>query len=149
MKERSAGDQDLVRTYLDGIGRYPLLTKEDEVNLARRIERGRDAERELRSGVAMDSARSRELKRASRDGREATEEFIKANLRLVVSVAKKYQSAEMPLLDLIQEGNLGLIFDRSAPGGALHRSGRWLVACRSSTWLRLATGMTSRQMVEM
>ena len=104
-----AGDQDLVRTYLDGIGRYPLLSKDDEIRLARRIELGRGAERELQSGVATDPARTRELKRLSRDGQAATEEFIKANLRLVVSVAKKYQSVDMPLLDLIQEGNLGLM----------------------------------------
>ena len=104
-----AGDQDLVRTYLDGIGRYPLLTKDDEIRLARRIENGRHADRQLESGLPTDSARVRELKRMSRDGHAATEEFIKANLRLVVSVAKKYQSVDMPLLDLIQEGNLGLI----------------------------------------
>ena len=104
-----AGDQDLVRTYLDGIGRYPLLTKDDEIRLARRIESGRHAERELQSGVPTDSARARELSRLRRDGQAATEEFIKANLRLVVSVARKYQSVDMPLLDLIQEGNLGLM----------------------------------------
>jgi RNA polymerase sigma factor (sigma-70 family) len=109
VKERLAGDQDLVRTYLDGIGRYPLLTKDDEIRLARHIENGRDAQRELQSGLPIDSARARELKRLSGDGRAATEEFIKANLRLVVSVAKKYQSVDMPLLDLIQEGNLGLM----------------------------------------
>ena len=109
VKERLAGDQDLVRTYLDGIGRYPLLSKDDEIRLARRIENGRHADRQLESGFSADSARVRELKRLSRDGRAATEEFIKANLRLVVSVAKKYQSVDMPLLDLIQEGNLGLM----------------------------------------
>ena len=108
-KERSGTDQDLVRTYLDGIGRYPLLTKEDEVSLARRIERAREAELELSQGLPGSPARVRELRRLRRDGHDATEQFIKSNLRLVVSVAKKYQSPEMPLLDLIQEGNLGLI----------------------------------------
>jgi RNA polymerase sigma factor (sigma-70 family) len=108
-KERSTGDQDLVRTYLDGIGQYPLLTKEDEIVLARRIEQGREAARELDSGCPLPPARSRELRRLKREGERASEQFIKANLRLVVSVAKKYQSPEMPLLDLIQEGNLGLM----------------------------------------
>ncbi|HEX6395521.1 MAG TPA: sigma-70 family RNA polymerase sigma factor [Acidimicrobiales bacterium] len=107
--ERSSGDQDLVRTYLDGIGRYRLLTKDDEIRLARRIEQGREAETELVSADVLPGARVRELRRIRRDGQAATEEFIKSNLRLVVSVAKKYQSAEMPLLDLIQEGNLGLM----------------------------------------
>ena len=108
-KERSGADQDLVRTYLDGIGRYPLLTKEDEVSLARRIEQGREAGLELSSGLPASPTRVRELRRIRRDGQDATEQFIKSNLRLVVSVAKKYQSPEMPLLDLIQEGNLGLM----------------------------------------
>jgi RNA polymerase sigma factor (sigma-70 family) len=108
-KERSAGDQDLVRTYLDGIGRYPLLTKEDEIALAKRIEAGREAELELESGLPIPAAGIRELRRASREGHAASEEFVKSNLRLVVSVAKRYQSPEMPLLDLIQEGNLGLM----------------------------------------
>ena len=108
-KDRSGTDQDLVRTYLDGIGRYPLLTKEDEVSLARRIERAREAEVELSHGLPSSPARVGELRRIRRDGQDATEQFIKSNLRLVVSVAKKYQSPEMPLLDLIQEGNLGLI----------------------------------------
>ena len=103
------GDQDLVRTYLDEIGRYPLLTKDDEIRLARMIELGREAEEELRSDCQRDQGTTRELRKLRREGHEATEEFIKANLRLVVSVAKKYQSVDMPLLDLVQEGNLGLI----------------------------------------
>ena len=104
-----AGDQDLVRLYLDGIGRYPLLSKEDETRLAQAIEAGRAAGMELEAGGAIPLRRSRELLRAQRAGKAATEEFINANLRLVVSIAKKYQSSDMPLLDLIQEGNLGLI----------------------------------------
>jgi RNA polymerase primary sigma factor len=108
-KERSPGDRDLVRTYLDGIGQFPLLSKDDEIALARRIEQGREAEKELTSGHAIAPSRERELRRVARDGQEAAEQFVKSNLRLVVSVAKKYQSPEMPLLDLIQEGNLGLI----------------------------------------
>jgi RNA polymerase sigma factor (sigma-70 family) len=108
-KERpEGGEQDLVRIYLDEIGRYPLLTKEDEVRLARAIEIGREAETGL-SGAQLAAVKRRELRRALREGEDATQTFINANLRLVVSIAKKYQSSDMPLLDLIQEGNLGLI----------------------------------------
>jgi RNA polymerase sigma factor (sigma-70 family) len=103
------GEQDLVRLYLDGIGKYPLLTKDDEVVLSQRIEAGRAAHAELSAGAKLTAARKRELRRQERAGDEAVETFTNANLRLVVSIAKKYQSADMPLLDLIQEGNLGLI----------------------------------------
>jgi RNA polymerase primary sigma factor len=103
-------DQDLVRVYLEGIGRFPLLTKEDEALIARRIEAGRQAKVELdrRRGV-LSPADAAALKRLVRDGHAATEQFVNANLRLVVSIAKKYQSPEMPLLDLVQEGNIGLM----------------------------------------
>jgi len=104
-----SGEQDLVRLYLDGIGKYPLLTKDDEATLARTIERGRLAAAELERPGPRSPAKARELRRAKRAGEQATEVFVNANLRLVVSIAKKYQSADMPLLDLIQEGNLGLI----------------------------------------
>lgn len=107
-KRPEGGEQDLVRVYLDEIGRYPLLSKEDEGRLARTIEAGRAAEAQL-AGTAAGGPRRRELRSEVRAGQEATQTFINANLRLVVSVAKKYQSSEMPLLDLIQEGNLGLI----------------------------------------
>jgi RNA polymerase sigma factor (sigma-70 family) len=104
-----SGDQDLVRLYLDGIGKYPLLTKDDEVTLARTIEAGRRAAAELSAGSELPASKVRELRREVRAGDQAAEVFVNANLRLVVSIAKKYQSADMPLLDLIQEGNLGLI----------------------------------------
>jgi RNA polymerase sigma factor (sigma-70 family) len=108
-KERREGaEQDLVRLYLDEIGRYPLLSKEDEVRLARAIEDGRHAAKAL-SSPTVSPARRRELRRLVRDGERASQAFINSNLRLVVSIAKKYQSSDMPLLDLIQEGNLGLI----------------------------------------
>jgi RNA polymerase sigma factor (sigma-70 family) len=103
------GDQDLVRLYLDGIGKYQLLTKSDEVALSKTIEAGRVAKTVLDSGEKLTAARKRELRRAVRLGDEAVETFTNANLRLVVSIAKKYQSSDMPLLDLVQEGNLGLI----------------------------------------
>jgi RNA polymerase sigma factor (sigma-70 family) len=100
-------EQDPVRLYLDGIGRYPLLTKDDETRLSQRIEAGREAATELSCGLCPE--RERDLRRAKRDGEAATREFINANLRLVVSIAKKYHAADLPLLDLIQEGNLGLM----------------------------------------
>jgi RNA polymerase sigma factor (sigma-70 family) len=102
-------EQDLVRLYLDGIGKYPLLSKDDEVTLARAIEAAREAAAELAAPGGLPAARVRELRRTVRAGKVASEAFVNANLRLVVSIAKKYQSADMPLLDLIQEGNLGLI----------------------------------------
>jgi RNA polymerase sigma factor (sigma-70 family) len=94
---------------LDSIGRYPLLTKDDEVRLAQAIEVGREAAADRAQGEGLSPVRDRELRRAQRAGEVATEQFINANLRLVVSIAKKYQSADMPILDLIQEGNLGLM----------------------------------------
>ncbi|MGI8753329.1 MAG: sigma-70 family RNA polymerase sigma factor [Acidimicrobiales bacterium] len=107
-KRLEAGDQDLVRLYLDGVGQYPLLTKEDEVRLAKLIEGGRLAAETLAAGTST-TAERRTLRRRAKAGETAVEAFINANLRLVVSIAKKYQSADMPLLDLVQEGNLGLI----------------------------------------
>jgi RNA polymerase sigma factor (sigma-70 family) len=106
---REGGEQDLVRLYLDGIGKYPLLSKDDEVVLAQTIEAGREARAELDSGAKLTPSRRRALRRTITAGDTAVETFTNANLRLVVSIAKKYQSAEMPLLDLVQEGNLGLI----------------------------------------
>jgi RNA polymerase sigma factor (sigma-70 family) len=103
-------DEDLVRLYLTDIGRYDLLTKEDEVRLAQEIEAGADARRELHeAGRGLSAARRRELRRTARVGEQATRTFVQSNLRLVVSIAKKYQASGLPLLDLVQEGNLGLI----------------------------------------
>jgi RNA polymerase sigma factor (sigma-70 family) len=86
-----------------------LLSKEDETRLAQLIERGRDAEAQLASGSGHPSQQVRDLNRAKRAGDAAAEQFINSNLRLVVSIAKRYRASEMPMLDLIQEGNLGLI----------------------------------------
>ncbi|MBV8385888.1 MAG: sigma-70 family RNA polymerase sigma factor, partial [Acidimicrobiia bacterium] len=105
----SEREQDLVRLYLDEIGRHELLTKDDEVRLAQAIEAGREARAELAAGGKFPRGRRAELVRAADGGEEATQTFVNANLRLVVSIAKKYQSTGLPLLDLIQEGNLGLI----------------------------------------
>ena len=102
-------DEDLVRLYLTDIGQYTLLTKDDEVRLAKAIEAGKEAAAELEAVDAPSPARKRELRRTVRKGREAERTFVQSNLRLVVSIAKKYQASGLPLLDLIQEGNLGLM----------------------------------------
>ena len=103
-------DEDLVRLYLTDIGHYPLLTKDDEVRLAQMIERGVPAHADMEAaGRGLSSARRRELRRLTREGEAAQQAFVKSNLRLVVSIAKKYQASGLPLLDLVQEGNLGLM----------------------------------------
>jgi RNA polymerase sigma factor (sigma-70 family) len=102
-------EEDLVRLYLNDIGKHALLTKDDEARLAQAIEAGREARGEMTAAKGLTATRKRELRRLVRDGDEAAETFVKANLRLVVSIAKKYQAAELPLLDLVQEGNLGLM----------------------------------------
>lgn len=103
---------DLVRQYLREIGRVPLLTAEQEVELARAVEAGLFAEHCLAegglAGRAIDATPA-ELQALVRMGREAKRQLIEANLRLVVSVAKRCTGRGLPLLDLIQEGNLGLI----------------------------------------
>ena len=105
----SDADHDLVRMYLDGIGRYPLLTSEDEVRLAQAIEAGRAAASELESAGDLSPARTAHLRRQKRAGERAFEDFVNSNLRLVVSIAKRYQGSDLPMLDLIQEGNIGLM----------------------------------------
>jgi len=110
-KERVERDEeDLVRLYLTDIGQYPLLTKEGEVRLAQQIEAGIEGRAEMSAkGDSLTPARKRELKRNIKRGEEAERTFVQSNLRLVVSIAKKYQASGLPLLDLIQEGNLGLM----------------------------------------
>ena len=110
-KERVERDEeDLVRLYLTDIGQYPLLTKEDEVRLAQAIEAGTEARAEFESiDTELTPAKKRELRRAMQKGEQAERTFVQSNLRLVVSIAKKYQASGLPLLDLIQEGNLGLM----------------------------------------
>ena len=110
-KERVERDEeDLVRLYLTDIGQYPLLTKDDEVRLAKAIEGGNEARTKLESdGTGLPQAKRRELRRVAQEGVNAQRTFVQSNLRLVVSIAKKYQASGLPLLDLIQEGNLGLM----------------------------------------
>ncbi len=99
---------DSISLYLKEIGRVPLLTAEEEISLAKRMEKGRDARKNLQQGVDDWDERERLLGQV-RDGQAAQEHLIKANSRLVVSVAKKYVGRGVPFLDLIQEGNIGLI----------------------------------------
>lgn len=102
--------QDLVRVYLNGIGKTALLSAEDEVELAQQIEVGLYAEYLLNDPDRKHTrAMKRDLKVLARQGKKARSHILEANLRLVVSLAKRYTGRGMPLLDLIQEGNLGLI----------------------------------------
>ena len=101
--------EDLVRLYLEDVGRHDLLTKDDEVRLAQAIEAGVVAQGELEAAKKLTPTQRRQLRRSIRGGEEAHREFVNSNLRLVVSIAKKYQSSGLPLLDIVQEGNLGLI----------------------------------------
>jgi len=100
---------DSVHTYLKSIGRTSLLTAEQEVDLAKRIEAGLFAEHKLDTGPDLTADLRRELELVAEDGRRAKSHMLEANLRLVVSVAKKYSDRGLSLLDVVQEGNLGLI----------------------------------------
>ncbi len=126
---------DLTRRYLSELGSYPLLTAEQEVELAQTIETGRLAEIELSSttpGRARKAALAAEIDAAG----VARRTFIQSNLRLVVSIAKRYQGTGLTLLDLIQEGNLGLMravekFD--------HRKG-FKFSTYATWWIRQSIG---------
>ncbi|MET7329586.1 RNA polymerase sigma factor [Nonomuraea sp. NPDC005650] len=100
---------DSVHTYLKSIGRRTLLTAAQEVELARRIEAGLYAEYKLETEPDLPAAAKEDLHLVIEDGRQAKDHMLEANLRLVVSVAKKYTDRGMSLLDVVQEGNLGLI----------------------------------------
>ncbi|NHC13769.1 sigma-70 family RNA polymerase sigma factor [Motilibacter deserti] len=106
----AAPTADLVRLYLDDIGRTPLLTAAEEVELSQRIEAGVYAEHLLKSAPAdLDASRRSDLEALVRDGLRAKDQMLRANLRLVVSVAKKHSHRGLPFLDVVQEGNLGLV----------------------------------------
>jgi RNA polymerase primary sigma factor len=100
---------DSVHTYLKSIGRRSLLTAEEEVNLAKRIEAGLFAEHKLATETGLAKRYRADLELVAEDGRRAKAHMLEANLRLVVSVAKKYSDRGLSLLDVVQEGNLGLI----------------------------------------
>lgn len=107
--DTSGPSSDLFRQYLREIGRIPLLTAAEEVELARRVEAGLFAEEKLRLARDLDSQLALDLDRLVVMGRMAKRRLIEANLRLVVSVAKRYVGRGLTMLDLVQEGNLGLI----------------------------------------
>ena len=110
MKQTLSHSPDLLGLYLDEAGSFPLLTKADEMRLGQIIQEGQVAQATLDGGERLTAKQRRELRQAGgRRPPKATTEFINANLRLVVSVARKYQWSGLPLGDLIQEGNLGLI----------------------------------------
>ncbi len=100
---------DSVHTYLKSIGRRQLLTAEEEVDLAKRIEAGLYAEYKLETESRLSRQLRADLEAVAEDGRRAKAHMLEANLRLVVSVAKKYSDRGLSLLDVVQEGNLGLI----------------------------------------
>jgi RNA polymerase primary sigma factor len=100
---------DSVHTYLKSIGRRSLLTAEEEVELAKRIEAGLFAEHKLAAETGLAKRYRADLELVAEDGRRAKAHMLEANLRLVVSVAKKYSDRGLSLLDVVQEGNLGLI----------------------------------------
>jgi len=127
---------DLTRRYLSELGSYPLLTAEQEVLLAQAIELGRVAEAELGGDASVGRARRRTLEAQVAAADVARRTFIQSNLRLVVSIAKRYQGTGLTLLDLIQEGNLGLMravekFD--------HRKG-FKFSTYATWWIRQAIG---------
>ncbi len=100
---------DPVRMYLQEIGRVPLLDAQQEVELAMQMEAGHRAAEKLEAGGRLSVSDKAILKRATKQGERAQQRLVEANLRLVVSIAKKYVGRGMPLLDLVQEGNLGLM----------------------------------------
>jgi RNA polymerase sigma factor (sigma-70 family) len=106
--DRETADLDLLRLYLDDIGRHPLLTKDDEVELSQAFEAGQAAQAELHDLPAGHPDRPR-LEAEAEHGEWARRKMIESNLRLVVSIARRFSATGLPLGDLVQEGNLGLL----------------------------------------
>ncbi len=110
-KSRSvdSGDKDSVGAYLEEIGRYQLLTKEDEARLGLAVKLGQEASEKLTGRTKLSPAERRKLELTMRKGKRAREDFVCANLRLVVSIARRYSGTRLPIGDLIQLGNVGLM----------------------------------------
>jgi RNA polymerase sigma factor (sigma-70 family) len=133
--ESGESDVSLLRLYLDEVGAEPLLTRDDEQALAQAIAAGDAAARELRGDLtAIDAERRASLEQAVLTGARARQRFVRANLRLVVSVARQWTRSGLPLLDLIQEGNLGLM---RAVDGFDHERG-FRVSTYATWWIRQA-----------
>jgi len=124
---------DTISLYLKEMARVPLLKAEEEVTLARRFEQGRNARRILRKDSCAPEERMR-LREIIRQGEVARDHLIKANTRLVVSIAKRYLGQGVPFLDLIQEGNLGLI--KAVEKFDYHRGHRF--STYATWWIRQA-----------
>ena len=108
--DNSSPSDDTIGLYLKEMAKVPLLKVQEELSIAKRVESGKGARKELESfDAAIEPARQRELELLVQDGQDAREHLIKANTRLVVSIAKRYVGRGVPFLDLIQEGNLGLM----------------------------------------
>lgn len=145
----SANDIDLVAVYLRSVGTYPMLSRAEELELGRVVQAGHAAADALAAGDLDDTA-TLAAKRAVRAGADAHRRFVNANLRLVVSIARRYQRPGLSLLDLIQEGNVGLMraVDKFEPGRGFRFStyATWWV--RQSINRGIAqTGATIRQPV--
>jgi RNA polymerase sigma factor (sigma-70 family) len=102
-------DDDLIGLYLSQIRKYPLLDRDDEVRLAQLIEHGSAARAALKDNRSLSTSETDALREVVQRADKAERAFVRSNLRLVVSIAKKYRASSLPLLDLIQEGNLGLM----------------------------------------
>jgi RNA polymerase sigma factor (sigma-70 family) len=129
-------ENDLLRQYLDDIGTYPLLNADDERRLAALIVDSRVAQEQLDGEPAPKGRERTLLMRAVQAGNDARAQFIQCNLRLVVSVARRYEGAGLGLLDLIQEGNLGLM---RAVEGFDHEKG-FKFSTYATWWIRQAIG---------
>jgi RNA polymerase primary sigma factor len=129
-------ESELLRQYLDDIGTYPLLNADDERRLAAIIVQARVAQERLDTDPAPKGRERTELNKTVRAGDAARAEFIQCNLRLVVSVARRYEGAGLGLLDLIQEGNLGLM---RAVEGFDHQKG-FKFSTYATWWIRQSIG---------
>jgi RNA polymerase primary sigma factor len=131
-----AGETDLLRQYLEEVGVHQLLSAADEQRLGGIIAAGRTAQQELSGPTRPSPARRRTLRAAVSEAEQARLTFIQCNLRLVVSVARRYEGAGLPLLDLVQEGNLGLM---RAVDRFDHRKG-FKFSTYATWWIRQAIG---------
>jgi len=125
---------DVLGVYLTQMARYPLLSAEEEIALARQYETGRTAKRQVLGISASDAQKRRQLETAVARGEWARQRLIKCNLRLVVSVAKRYLRCALPLADLVQEGNIGLM--EAVKRFDYHRGFRF--ATHAVWWIRQA-----------